>query len=96
MKELKQDWHPILQLASGTARAGARTDSEVVDYLTELLLAVEVGEDTRTWLVSQYVQKREGAGLEEQRGPMRDRRQTQDVLASMAHLILSLPEAQLN
>lgn len=96
LKELKQDWHPILQLASGTARAGARTDSEVVDYLTELLLAVEVGEDTRIWLVSQYVQKREGAGLEEQRGPMRDRRQTQDVLASMAHLILSLPEAQLN
>lgn len=96
LKELKRDWHPILQLASGTARAGARTDSEVVDYLTELLLAVEVGEDTRTWLVSQYVQKREGAGLEGQRGPMRDRRQTQDVLASMAHLILSLPEAQLN
>ena len=86
----------MLHLSGGAARAGARSDAEVVDYLMGLLLAVEAGSDTRDWLVSQYVQMRGEAGLARQRGRMQDRREGEDVLASMAHLILSLPEAQLN
>ena len=96
LKKIQGRWHPMLHLSGGAARAGARSDAEVVDYLMGLLLAVEAGSDTRDWLVSQYVQMRGEAGLARQRGRMQDRREGEDVLASMAHLILSLPEAQLN
>ena len=70
------------------------TSAEVVDGLLDLLLAVEAGDDTRAYLAEQFDQKCTEAGLSG-RGK-RNRREREDVLAAMAHLILSLPEAQLN
>ncbi|MFT5079901.1 MAG: hypothetical protein ACI84E_000551 [Planctomycetota bacterium] len=92
LKKIRGKWAPTLGLNRELGRA--TTSAEIVDGLLDLLLAVEAGDDTRSYLVGEYETKSREAGLDG-RG-MRNRREREDVLAAMAHLILSLPEAQLN
>ena len=92
LRKLRGKWAPTLGLGRELGRV--TTSVAVVDGLLDLLLAVEAGEDTRAFLVGEYDKKCREAGLTT-RGK-RNRRDREEVLAAMAHLILSLPEAQLN
>lgn len=92
IKKMRGKWSPNLGLNREVGRVA--TSAEVVDGLLDLLLAVEAGEDTRTYLVAEYDKKCREEGLTSRE--KRNGRKREAVLTSMAHLILSLPEAQLN
>ncbi len=87
-------WAPTLNFTVRLQRLGAASDAEIVDRMLDELLAIRTPEDTRAkmlaFLTGERVQLsiREGHLLES--GPAAER-----VLRRFAHLILSLPEAQL-
>ena len=92
LKKMRGKWSPTLGLSREVGRVA--TSADAVDKLLDLLLAVDAGEDTRTYLVDEYDKKCREAGLSSRN--KRNGRKREAVLTSMAHLILSLPEAQLN
>ena len=92
LKKMRGKWSPTLGLSREVGRVA--TSAAAVDKLLDLLLAVDAGEDTRTYLVDEYDKKCREAGLSSRN--KRNGRKREAVLTSMAHLILSLPEAQLN
>jgi hypothetical protein len=87
-------WAPTLNFTARMKRQAAATDEAIVDRMLDELLAIRAPEDTRekmrTFLTDERVQLsvRDGHLLEA--GPAAER-----VLRRLAHLILSLPEAQL-
>jgi hypothetical protein len=87
-------WAPTLNFTARMQRLGLTTDDEIVDRMLDELLAVQAPDDTRAkmqqFLTNERVQLsvRDGHLLES--GPAAER-----VLRRLAHLILSLPEAQL-
>jgi len=92
LKRLDRSWNPKLRLERDLARN--RTPAEVVDGLADLLLAVELPSETRAFLLDEYQARL--AELPETGRRSEDRRNLEELLRSFAHLILSLPEAQLN
>jgi len=98
-------WRPAVNLSARCRRAGAMGDDEIVAFLAEDLLAVPLPEGSRAALVELLQTERAAAGMESaateslsNRPRLRFRRATSEELAlrRLAHVILSLPEAQLN
>lgn len=90
-------WSPRIHLGARIEHRGAHTDAEVVDALCEELLAIQVEPGPRAELVDWLENARASASLSE--GRFTDRGSVEDgeaVLRRLAHLILSLPEAQLH
>ena len=86
-------WKPRLNLGPTLRAASAKTDGQVVEVLTETLLAIELPLETRRMLTAEVRREREAAGL--QVGDLALRKHG-TLLRRLAHLILSLPEAQLH
>lgn len=85
---------PTVNFTARMQRARAATDAEIVDRLLDELLAIQAPLDTRSKLIGFVTQERvqttqrDGHLLDA--GPAAER-----ILRRLAHLILSLPEAQL-
>jgi len=94
LKELRRDWRPRMNLSGAIERDGARDDRSIVNALAGRVLAVELGAETRARLVELLRTEREQAGLTEAellRRPWR----AEPILRRLAHVVLSLPEAQI-
>lgn len=88
-------WHPRLRLGAWLAEEGAKNDQEIVSRLCDRLLGVRVGPETRKELTARLQSEREALDLRP-REFLHETLDAEPVLRALAHLILSLPEAQLN
>jgi uncharacterized protein (DUF1800 family) len=87
-------WGPTINFTARMQRAGAKSDSELVDRMLDELLAIDAPEDTHQSL-TEYL-ARERALLDVRDGSLFDAGAgAEKLLRRLAHLILSLPEAQL-
>jgi uncharacterized protein (DUF1800 family) len=87
-------WAPSLNFSARLRRAGAKTDAEIVGLMLEDLLAVPAPADTRAKLESFLAGERVVLGLGN--GHLLEGGfEAETVLRRLAHLVLSLPEAQL-
>jgi uncharacterized protein (DUF1800 family) len=87
-------WAPNLNLSARLARAGAKSDAEIVGSLLDDLLAVQAPADTREKLESFLAGERVVLGIKN--GELLEGGfEAESILRRLAHLILSLPEAQL-
>ncbi|QDU69909.1 DUF1800 domain-containing protein [Engelhardtia mirabilis] len=88
-------WTPRYYLAARLDRVGAADDEAVVDWLLDELLATRVGPATRAEVLGLFSGQREELSLQEgpwvEAGP-----DVEHLLRRTAHVILSLPEAQLH
>jgi hypothetical protein len=88
------DWSPKLDLAAAARAAGAESDSQIVDWALSAWLSSEPSPGLRELLVKHLASERQAAGLDStplaEAGAKGER-----VLRRLAHLIFSLPEAQL-
>ena len=95
LRRLGELYRPSLNLSARCARAGAAGDAAILGHLCSELLAVEVTAPSRAVLARFLAQERGSLGvadgklLEHQPG-------AEKLLRRLAHLILSLPEAQLH
>lgn len=87
-------WAPNLNFSARLEHAGARSDAEIVERMLADLLAIEAPPDTRRNLRDFLANERATLSLAE--GHLFEGgAQAERVLRRLAHLILSLPEAQL-
>lgn len=87
-------WAPSINFTARMQRAGATTDAQIVARMLDDLLAIRAPDDTHKKL-AEYV-ARERALLDVRDGHLFDAgTQAEHLLRRLAHLILSLPEAQL-
>lgn len=94
-------WRPNLNLTARLARAGATTDAAVVDRLATDLLAVELSAQSRAELLAFLAEERAAKSLPDDlwtdmssNGAKSS--EAEPLARRLAHLMLSLPEAQLN
>jgi len=87
-------WAPNLNFSARLAKAGMKTDKEIVDRMLADLLAIPAPDDTRERLCDFLAGERVSLGLSDG-NLLTGEAQTERVLRRLAHLILSLPEAQL-
>ena len=88
-------WAPNLNFSARLARAGAKTDAEIVGSMLDDLLAVPAPADTRERLESFLAGER--VLLDKKNGQLLEAGfDAEQVLRRLAHLVLSLPEAQLD
>lgn len=86
---------PELNLTWRLNRRRLSTEEEIVDAMLTELLAIEAPSDTRAALVQHLTAERSALGL--RKGELLEHPQkSEPILRRLAHLILSLPEAQLN
>jgi uncharacterized protein (DUF1800 family) len=89
------DYRPRVHLTARIVRRGLKSDDEIVDFMLEELLAIEPPAETRALLHEHVKRERENLGLGKRiltkAGP-----NAEHLLRRLAHLILSLPEAQLS
>jgi len=87
-------WYPIVNFRVRLERADARTDAQIVDRMLDDLLAIPAPADTRermrAFLAGERKERKIAEGQLLETGGEAER-----ILRRMAHLILSLPEAQL-
>jgi hypothetical protein len=88
-------YQPRFNLSGRLARRGVHSDEEIVSALCTDLLAVPVGTDTRAELVRLLAEERERLGLADG-ALLDDPRRAEEGVRKLAHIVLSLPEAQLN
>jgi hypothetical protein len=87
-------WTISINLSSRIQKSGARTDAEIADRMLDDLLAIQAPEDTRV-LVKTFLARERGR-LKLADGKLLDAgAEAEHVLRRLAHLIYSLPEAQL-
>jgi hypothetical protein len=86
---------PRANFTSRVRAAGAASDAEVADALLDDLLAIPVPEDTRERLRLFLARERADRDLREGAW-LQDEQTSERILRRVAHLILSLPEAQLH
>ena len=86
---------PNVSLTLRLRRSGARSDAECVDELLRDLLSVAPTSATRAGLIQHVERGRVALELEPERLLFGGRR-SEELLRETAHLILSLPEAQLH
>ncbi len=87
-------WAPNLNFSARLERLGARTDREIVERMLDDLLAIEAPADTLQKLRDFLANERAALSLAD--GHLFEARaEAEKVLRRLAHLILSLPEAQL-
>ena len=106
LRTMSGRWNPNLGLAADLRRAGVEEEGAAVDHLADRLLAVELGADTRAFLVAELGRLRGEARAEADPGPVDRqarfgqrrvvRRAEELALRRFVHLLLSLPEAQLH
>lgn len=88
-------WSAALHFTGRMQAVGARTDAQIVDRMCEDLLAIRVPDDTRQKLREHLTQERALLGARD--GALLDAGDPcEHLLRRLAHLILSLPEAQLS
>jgi uncharacterized protein (DUF1800 family) len=87
-------WTPEINLCARLARAGAKTDAEIVERMLDELLAIQAPADTQARMLAFLSAGRKELGVSEgallELGGNAER-----LLRRLAHLILSMPEAQL-
>jgi hypothetical protein len=88
-------WRPRASLAARMAAAGATRDGAMADALAADLLAIPPDAATREAVASELRARRESAGLANG-DLLSDRETAEHVLRDVAHVLLSLPEAQLH
>ncbi len=87
-------WRPALNFTARMMKDNASTDSEIVDRMLDDLLAIQSPADTRDKMRDFLAKER--TRLREPDGHLLDAGgEAEHVLRRLAHLILSLPEAQL-
>jgi hypothetical protein len=87
-------WTISINLSSRIQKSGARTDAEIGDRMLDDLLAIQAPEETRV-LVQTFLARERGR-LKLADGKLLDAgTEAEHVLRRLAHLIYSLPEAQL-
>lgn len=91
---LGSDYHPTLNLTFRFQRNEVVGDNRIVSRMLDDLLAIEAPADTQARMLKHFKTAREEAGLSEENF-LDDPDRAEVVLRSLAHLILSLPEAQL-
>ena len=94
MGALGDDYSPSLNLGLPLRQRGVVGDQRVTAYLLENLLAIEPPADTRARLARWLAFERERLGLSEE-DFLSSTDKAEPLLRRLAHLILSLPEAQL-
>jgi hypothetical protein len=92
---LNDAYAPAIHLTVRCGRLGVKTDEAIVDALADELLAVPLTRESRATLVEFLRAQR--TALEIADGGLLDAREhSESLLRRLAHLILSLPEAQLS
>jgi len=88
-------WKPRLNFSWRVKNSGAISDEQIVASMCADLLAIEVGADTLEYLrtVLEEQRRRDGVGF---RNLLDLEADAERILRGLAHVILSLPEAQLN
>lgn len=92
---LADGYTPAINLSVRLQRANASSDVAIVDALADELLAVALTAESRAELVRFLASEREALGVAESE-LVQVGRQGERLLRRLAHLILSLPEAQLS
>jgi hypothetical protein len=87
-------WSPTLNFSARMTRQGAKTDAQIVEAMLSDLLACEAPHDTLERMLSYLAGERVMLGLRDGEF-LKGGAPAERVLRRMAHLILSLPEAQL-
>jgi len=88
-------YRPRLNLGARVLQSGVREDREVVELLAGTLLAIEAPDTTLDELARLFRAERRAANIES--GDWRrSRYELEGLLRRLAHVILSLPEAQVN
>lgn len=90
----RMGWKPRLSFVAQLAREDRRRDGGMADALLRDLLAVDVGPETRSEVVRFLRRERQALGVENGE-LLDDPYAAEPLLRRVAHLILSLPEAQL-
>jgi len=85
---------PRIHLRARLEQRGVASDGEVVDAMLDELLAIEAPRDTRRALVLELRRMREEAGIGKKE-LLEAGERAERILRRLAHLVLSLPEAQL-
>jgi uncharacterized protein (DUF1800 family) len=92
---LADGYVPAINLSVRLQRAGAQSDDEIVERLADELLAVPLSADSRAGLVRYLAGEREALGIADG-ALVSSGREAERLLRRLAHLVLSLPEAQLS
>ena len=88
-------WRRDLDLRDRCRTSGATSDTAIVDRLAADLLAVDLSPEARIALVDYVRGERVSLGIDE--GQLLEKKAYgESTCRELAHLILSLPEAQLN
>ena len=90
-----RQWAPTLNLTWRLRRLEANGDAAVVDALLQQLIAVEPPADVRQRMIAYLAQERAALGIEEQ-DLLEYSNDGEELLRRLAHLMMSLPIAQLN
>jgi hypothetical protein len=87
-------WAPAINFSARMERGGALTDAQIVDAMLDELLAIDAPPDTRKRLREFVARERAALGVRD--GKLVEAgAEAERLLRRLAHLILSLPEAQL-
>ena len=87
-------WKPNPNFTARMQKAGAKTDSAIADRMLDDLLGIAAPPDTRARMQAFVAKEREKLGARD--GTLLDQGvEGENVLRRLAHLILSMPEAQL-
>ena len=95
LRDIRKSWTPRMNLTGAVRGADARSDEEVVDALVDRLLAIDVDAETRATLTRLLEREREAIACSEEEFLEHSWR-SERPLRRLAHVILSLPEAQLH
>lgn len=95
-RALSGGYRPGIHLSARCQRFGAERDAEVVEFLCAELLAVDVSPEGRATLLDFLARERSALDAPDGELFVRERAvEAEKVLRRLAHLVLSLPEAQL-
>ena len=89
----RANYRPRMNLIARITRRGLLVDRDIVDYLLDELLAIEPPAETRELLLEHLARERRSYGIEGRL--LKSGAVGEHILRRLAHLILSLPEAQL-
>ncbi|MCE9594072.1 MAG: DUF1800 domain-containing protein [Planctomycetes bacterium] len=92
---LDDGYSPAINLTVRCARLGVKSDGAIVDALADELLAVPLTSASRATLVEFLGSQRASLGIDDD-ALLGAREHSEPLLRRLAHLILSLPEAQLS
>jgi len=88
------DYAPAVNFTWRLRQAKAKTDAKIVGLMLDELLAIKAPRDTRARVLAQLRREREAADLSEAEF-LKSPDLAEPILRRLAHIILSLPEAQL-